>query len=228
MIVLGLTGSIGMGKSTAARMFRRLGIPVHDADAAVHRLLAKGGAAVPLIAVAFPGTVVAGRVDRPALGAKVFGHPAELRRLEQILHPLVQAETRRFLRRQQARRRKLVVLDIPLLYETAGEKRCDAVVVVTAPRFVQRARVLARPRMTAERFAEIEKQQMPDREKRRRADFVIETGHGYRHAWLQLQHVLRRLAAATPQRKQRRKLQRPAGRRTGQEKAGQTTIGQEK
>lgn len=195
MIVLGLTGSIGMGKSTAARMFRRLGIPVHDADAAVHRLLGKGGAAVPVIAAAFPGTVVAGRVDRPALGARVFGNPKELRRLEAILHPLVQAETRRFLRRQQARRRKLVVLDIPLLFETGGEKRCDAVVVVTAPRVVQRARVLARPRMTPERFAEVERQQMPDREKRRRADFIIETGHGHRPALRQLHRLLRQLAA---------------------------------
>lgn len=198
MIVLGLTGSIGMGKSTAAKMLRRLGIPVHDADAAVHRLLAKGGAAVPLIAAAFPGTVVAGRVDRPALGAKVFGNPQELRRLEAILHPLVQAATRRFLRRQQARRRQLVVLDIPLLFETGGEKRCDAVIVVTAPRFVQRARVLARPRMTPERFAEVERQQMPDREKRRRADFVIETGHGHRLALRQLRHILRDVAAHPP------------------------------
>ncbi|HVJ42656.1 MAG TPA: dephospho-CoA kinase [Dongiaceae bacterium] len=214
MIVLGLTGSIGMGKSTAARMFRRLGIPVHDADATVHRLLGKGGAAVPIIAKAFPGTVVAGRVDRPALGAKVFGHPAELRRLEQILHPLVQAETRRFLRRQQARRRKVVVLDIPLLYETGGEKRCDAVIVVTAPRFVQRARVLVRPRMTPERLAEIERQQMPDAEKRRRADFVVETGHGYRHAWLQLHRVLHDLA--TPVSRQKRPRHRPWGERKPQ------------
>jgi dephospho-CoA kinase len=200
MMVLGLTGSIGMGKSTAARMFRRQGIPVHDADAAVHRLLGKGGAAVPLIAAAFPGTVIAGRVDRPALGAKVFGNPQELRRLEAILHPLVQAATRRFLRRQQARRRKLVVLDIPLLYETGGEKRCDAVVVVTAPRNVQRARVLARPRMTAERFAEVERQQMPDAEKRRRADFIIETGHGHRPALRQLHQILERVTAQTNRR----------------------------
>lgn len=198
MIVLGLTGSIGMGKSTAARMFRRLGIPVHDADAAVHRLLGKGGAAVPIIAAAFPGTVIAGRVDRPALGAKVFGNPKELRRLEAILHPLVQEAARRFLRRQQARRRKVVVLDIPLLFETGGEKRCDAVIVVTAPRMVQRARVLARPRMTPERFVEVERQQMPDAEKRRRADFIIETGHGHRPALRQLHRILRQLAAHPP------------------------------
>ncbi|HVI90779.1 MAG TPA: dephospho-CoA kinase [Dongiaceae bacterium] len=201
MIVLGLTGSIGMGKSAAARMFRRHGIPVHDADAAVHRLLGKGGAAVPLIAAAFPGTVVAGRVDRPALGAKVFGHPQELRRLEAILHPLVQAATRRFLRRQQARRQKLAVLDIPLLFETGAEKRCDAVVVVTAPRAVQRARVLARARMTPERLAEVERQQMPDAEKRRRADFIIETGHGYRPALRQLHQILRQLAEHPPRKR---------------------------
>jgi len=198
MKVIGLTGSIGMGKSTAARMLRRLGIPVHDADAAVHRLMGKGGRAVAVIAAAFPGTVIAGRVDRPALGAKVFGHPAELRRLEKILHPLVQAEAQRFIRRQQARQQKLVVLDIPLLFETGGEQRCDAVIVVTAPRFLQRARVLARPRMTPARLAEIEALQMPDREKRQRADFVIETGHGYRHALMQLHHVLDEIKTAPP------------------------------
>lgn len=195
MIVLGLTGSIGMGKSTAAKMFRRRGIPVHDADAAVHRLMGKGGRAVAAIAAAFPGSVVAGRVDRPALGAKVFGQPAALKRLEKILHPLVQAEAQRFIRRHRARRCKLVVLDIPLLFETGGERRCDAVIVVTAPRFLQHARVLARPRMTATRLAEIEALQMPDAEKRKRADFIIETGHGHRVALRQLQMILQRVLA---------------------------------
>jgi dephospho-CoA kinase len=204
MIVLGLTGSIGMGKSTAARMFRRLNIPVHDADAAVHRLMGKGGHAVAAIQAAFPGTVVAGRVDRPALGAKVFGHPAELRRLESILHPLVQAEAQRFIRRQRARRRKMVVLDIPLLFETGGERRCDAVIVVSAPRFLQQARVLARPRMTAARLAEIEALQMPDRDKRRRADFVIETGLGHRPALARLQGILRQVNARRISRSGRR------------------------
>ncbi len=203
MIVLGLTGSIGMGKSTAARMLRRLHIPVHDADAAVHRLMGKGGRAVSIIRAAFPGCVVAGRVDRPALGAKVFGHPAELRRLEKILHPLVQAEARQFLRRQRARRRKLVGLDIPLLFETAGARRCDAVIVVTAPRFLQRARVLARPRMTPARLAEIEALQMPDREKRRRADFIVETGHGHRPALRQLQIILRQVKSGNVQTRRR-------------------------
>jgi dephospho-CoA kinase len=213
MIVLGLTGSIGMGKSTAARMFRRLGIPVHDADAAVHRLMGKGGRAVAAIAAAFPGSVVAGRVDRPALGAKVFGHPAELKRLEKILHPLVQAEAQRFIRRQRARRRKLVVLDIPLLFETAGERRCDAVIVVTAPRFLQHARVLARPRMTAARLAEIEALQMPDAEKRKRADFIIETGHGHRIALRQLQAILQQVL--TGDRAPRHRRQTPRRHRTG-------------
>lgn len=194
MIVLGLTGSIGMGKSTAAAMLRRLGIPVHDADATVHRLLAKGGAAVPAVEQAFPGTVVDGQVDRAALGAKVFGHPQELRKLEKILHPLVQADTQRFLRRQQARRRRLVVLDIPLLYETGGEGRCDAVIVVTAPRDVQRARVLARRGMTLARLTAIEAMQIPDREKRRRADFIIETGNGHHHALVQLRNALHQAA----------------------------------
>ncbi len=212
MIVLGLTGSIGMGKSTAARMFRRLHIPVHDADAAVHRLMGKGGRAVALIQAAFPGSVVAGRVDRPALGAKVFGHPTELRRLEKILHPLVQAEAQRFIRRQRARRRPVVVLDIPLLFETAGERRCDAVIVVTAPRFLQHARVLARPRMTVARLAEIEALQMPDRQKRQRADFVIETGRGQRPALARLQQVLRQTAKGhLPVRQPSHRRRRPSG-----------------
>lgn len=193
MIILGLTGSIGMGKSTAAAMLRRIGIPVHDADAAVHRLLAKGGAAVPAIDAAFPGVVRDGAVDRKALGAKVFGHPQELPRLEKILHPMVQEVARRFMQRARAQRRKLVVLDIPLLFETGGEKRCDGVIVVTAPRFLQHARVLARPNMTPERLAQIEKLQMPDAEKRRRADIVIDTGLGRRAAFFALRRALRDL-----------------------------------
>ncbi len=194
MIVIGLTGSIGMGKSAAARALKRLGLPVHDADAAVHRLMGKGGAAVPLIEAAFPGVIVDGVVDRKALGAKVFGQPAELRRLEKILHPMVQEVARRFIQRARAQRRKMVVLDIPLLFETGGEKRCDAVIVVTAPRFLQRARVLARPGMTPERLAQIERQQMPDVEKRRRADIVVDTGLGYRAALATLRQALRQLA----------------------------------
>ena len=176
MVVLGLTGSIGMGKTTIAGMFRRIGVPVHDADAAVHRLLAKKGAAVAAVAEAFPGVVVKGAIDRQALGARVFGDPAALGRLERILHPLVRSSERRFLARQARRRAPLVVLDIPLLFETGGEKRCDAVVVVSAPRFLQAARVLRRPGMTRAKLAAILARQVPDEAKRRRADFVVLTG----------------------------------------------------
>lgn len=182
MIVFGLTGSIGMGKSTAARQLRRLGLPVHDADAAVHRLMAKGGAAVPAIAAAFPMAVRNGVVDRKALGARVFHDRPALRRLEGILHPLVRREERRFLARARRQRRRAVVLDIPLLFETGGVRRCDAVLVVSAPSFVQARRVLARPGMTPERLHAIRASQMPDHQKRRRADAVIPTGLGMRPA----------------------------------------------
>ncbi len=178
--ILGLTGSIGMGKSEAAKMFRRLGVPVFDADAAVHALMATGGAAVAAIAEAFPGVVRDGAVDRKALGDRVFGQPDELRRLEAILHPRVRHARDRFLKLARARRLPLVVFDIPLLYETGGEDQCDAVLVVTAPAFIQRARVLARPGMTEEKFTAILKQQVPDSEKRRRADFIAPTGLGRR------------------------------------------------
>jgi dephospho-CoA kinase len=174
VIVLGLTGSIGMGKSTVAAMFRRLRVPVFDADAAVHALQAPGGAALPVIADAFPGVVVDGVLDRAALGAAVFGDDAALHRLEAIVHPLVAAARQRFLARH--RRRPLVVLDIPLLFERGGAGQCDLVAVVSAPAEVQRARVLARPGMTAEKLAAILARQVPDAEKRDRADIVIPTG----------------------------------------------------
>jgi len=193
MIVLGLTGSIGMGKTSASAMFRRLGLPVHDADAAVHRLLARGGAAVPAIAEAFPAAVVDGAVDRGSLGREVFGNPAALRRLEAIVHPLVRRETRAFLARQRRQRRDLVVLDIPLYFETGGGQLCDAVVVVSAPAFVQRQRVLRRAGMTAARFQAIQSRQLPDAEKRRRADFVVETGLGKGHTLHQLARIVRLL-----------------------------------
>lgn len=180
MVILGLTGSIGMGKSTAAAMFRQLGVPVHDADAAVHALMVRGGAAVAAIEAAFPGvTGPRGAVDRSALAARVFGDDAALKRLEAIVHPLARTAQRRFLRRWA--RARVVVLDIPLLFETGGDARCDAVVVVTAPARVQRARVLARPGMTPARLAAILARQMPDAEKRGRADFVVNTGHGRNH-----------------------------------------------
>lgn len=186
MRILGLTGSIGMGKSVAANTFRRLGIPVHDADAAVHRLTAPGGRAIPAIARAFPGAVKDGVLDRKALGARVFSDRKDLRRLEAILHPMVRDAQRQFLGANS--RKRLVVLDIPLLFEKGNERRCHAVMVVTTLRAIQRQRVLRRPGMTPEKFADILRNQMPDAEKRRRADFVVPTGIGFRTT---LRRVLR-------------------------------------
>nr|WP_298688332.1 dephospho-CoA kinase [uncultured Dongia sp.] len=193
MRILGLTGSIGMGKSTAASMLRALGLPVHDADAAVHHLLAKGGKAVAAVGTAFPGVVQEGAVDRKALGAQVFGKPGELKKLETILHPLVRQAECAFLQRCRQARHDVVVLDIPLLFETGGEKRCDGVVVVTAPQFLQTQRVLKRPGMTAARFRQILNAQMPDAEKRRRADWVVDTGLGRRPTLAALARVVEQL-----------------------------------
>jgi dephospho-CoA kinase len=176
MIVLGLTGSIGMGKSTTAQMFRELGVPVHDSDEAVHRLYA--GEAAPLVEAAFPGTVVAGAVDRERLAKQVLGNAAALKKLEGIIHPLVRTDANAFVARHRAAGAPVVVLDIPLLFETGGEGRVDKIVVVTAPAEVQRERVLSRPGMTEERFRSILAKQVPDAEKRRRADFIVDTGAG--------------------------------------------------
>ena len=178
MVIVGLTGSIGMGKSTAAKMLREMGVPVYDADAAVHALQAPGGAALPGIEAAFPGVVKAGVLDRQALGARVFGNKDALRRLEAIVHPLVGQKQRAFLRRAALAGEKLVVLDIPLLFEGMGERRVDATLVVSAPAFLQRRRVLARPGMTVEKFEGILRQQVPDSLKRRKASIVIPTGMG--------------------------------------------------
>lgn len=178
MVIVGLTGSIGMGKSTAATMLREMGVPVYDADAAVHALQAPGGAALPGIEAAFPGVVKAGVLDRQALGARVFGNKEALRRLEAIVHPLVQRMQRAFLRRAALAGEKLVVLDIPLLFEGMGDRRVDATLVVSAPAFLQRRRVLARPGMTVEKFEGILRQQVPDALKRRKASIVIPTGMG--------------------------------------------------
>lgn len=194
MIVLGLTGSIGMGKSTAARMLRRLGCPVHDADAAVHRLYARGGAAVAPIAAAFPGAVKDGAVDRVALSARVVGDPEALRRLEAIVHPLVLADSRRFLRQCARRRVRVAVMDIPLLFEGTGRARVDSVAVVTAPAFVQRTRVLARPGMTEAKLSAILARQTPDAEKRRLADFVVPTGLGRRYSLNRLAKIVKMLS----------------------------------
>ncbi len=195
MRILGLTGSIGMGKTVAAGLLRRLGVPIHDADAEVHRLLDRNGAAVPAIAEAFPGTVKDGVVDRQALGARVFGpeNEAELRRLERIVHPLVRRATGAWLKRQARRRAPVAVLDVPLLFERGGPGRYDGVIVVSAPLFLQRQRVLRRPGMTPERFADIKARQMPDRMKRARADAVVTSGLGRRTTLRGLKRALMRL-----------------------------------
>ncbi|MGI9504786.1 MAG: dephospho-CoA kinase [Geminicoccaceae bacterium] len=179
--ILGLTGSIAMGKSTASSIFRAYGVPVFDADAAVHDLFIPGGAAVRPVLDAFPacGSLEEG-VDRKALGQAVFDNPEALRRLETIVHPLVRATQRRFLKQQMAARRPLAVMDIPLLYETGGDKLMDAVAVVSAPAFLQAQRVLRRPSMSRQRLDAILARQLPDRLKRKRADLVIPTGLGKR------------------------------------------------
>ena len=190
--VLGLTGSIGMGKSATAEMFRRLGIPVHDADGAVHALYR--GEAAPLVEAAFPGSTRDGVVDRAMLSDCVLGDVEALRRLEAIVHPLVRRAEQAFVATQTARRAPLVVLDVPLLLETGGEARCDAVLVVTAPTEVQRARVLARPDMDEARLDAILAKQMPDAEKRRRAHFLVDTSRGFASAEGQVQAIVRALA----------------------------------
>jgi dephospho-CoA kinase len=190
VVIVGLTGSIGMGKSTAARMLRQMGVPVYDADAAVHALQAPGGAALPPIEAAFPGVVKDGVLDRQALGARVFGNKEALRRLEAIVHPLVARKQRAFLKRAAQRGAPLVVLDIPLLFEGRGERRVDATLVVTAPPFLQRRRVLERPGMTADKFAGILRQQIPDRTKRRLATIVIPTGLGLAPTRLALEKAI--------------------------------------
>ena len=178
MLVLGLTGSIGMGKSTAATMFRHLGLPVYDADASVHEIFKSNDSAITLISRRFPETVINGAIDRERLGRTVFGNAAALDDLEAIIHPLVRRERDHFLTLQRRARRRAAVLDIPLLFETGGEEICNHVFVVTAAAFLQRQRVMARPDMTEERLSSIIAKQMPDREKRWRADYVLPTGLG--------------------------------------------------
>jgi dephospho-CoA kinase len=197
MIIIGLSGSIGMGKSTASSMFRRMGVPVYDSDASVHVVLGKGGAAVKPIEAAFPGVVVDGAVDREALGKRVFGDDAALNTLEAIVHPLVRRMQDDFLKRCAARRAKLAVLDIPLLFEVRLDIRCDALVVVSAPAFIQAARVLARPGMTRDKFDGILARQMPDAEKRRRADFVVPSGRGKAETLRRLTRIARLMGNAT-------------------------------
>ena len=191
MIILGLTGSIGMGKSTTAAMFSEEGVPVHDSDEAVHRIYA--GPAAPLIEAAFPGTVVDGAVDRRVLAQKVLGHPDKLRRLEAIIHPLVREDADAFLDAARKRGEQIVLLDIPLLFETGGTDRVDRIVVVTAPADIQRERVLARPGMTAEKFEAILARQVPDAQKRARADFLVDTSLGIEAARKRVREILAEL-----------------------------------
>lgn len=176
MIILGLTGSIGMGKSTTAKLFAEAGVPVYDADATVHRLYE--GEAVPAIEAAFPGTTADGKVDRARLSARVVHDPAAMKQLEGIVHPMLGASRQKFLDDAEQSGAPVAVVDVPLLFETGGEKRVDAVVVVTTTPEIQRQRILARDNMTGEKLAAILARQLPDAEKRKRADFVVDTSHG--------------------------------------------------
>lgn len=207
MFVLGLTGSIGMGKTTAAKVFGFLGVPVHDADGAVHDLLGLNGAAVAGIEAAFPGVAGAQGIDHANLASRVFTDRNALKRLEAILHPLVRAEQNRFLRRMARRRRRLVVLDVPLLFESGAEILCDAVIVVSAPTRIQEERVLARPGMTRHRLAGILLRQLDDSQKRRRADFLVPTGLGRRFSLQRIHKIVKH--AKQSRGKARWKFQRP-------------------
>ncbi len=190
LFLVGLTGSIGMGKSETAKMFARLGIPVYDSDAAVHRLYEPGGAAVAEIGKTFPGSVVNGAVDRAALSRQLAADPNGFKTLEAIVHPLVAREQAKFREQALGDGADMIVLDVPLLFETGGHARTDAVVVVSAPHPVQRERVLARPGMTADKLDQILSRQMPDAEKRAKAHFVVETGRGLDHAFEQVKSIV--------------------------------------
>jgi dephospho-CoA kinase len=194
-LLVGLTGSIGMGKSETAKMFARLGISVYDADAAVHRLYEPGGAAVPEIAKLFPDSIKDGRVDRAMLSKHVTTDKEAFRKLEQLVHPLVAREQKSFLEKAAAKGADLVVLDIPLLFEGGGHARVDAIVVVSAPAHTQRERVLARPGMTEDKLDQILARQMPDAEKRAKAHFVVETDKGLSHAFEQVKAIVAKLRA---------------------------------
>lgn len=182
MMIVGLTGSIGMGKSATAKMFADLGVPVFDADATVHALQARNGPAIPAIAAAFPGVISDGSLDRDALGKIVFADPEAKKRLEAIIHPMVGAARQQFFEQAEAKGHPFVVLDVPLLFETGGNNACDKVVVVSAPADVQRDRVLTRPDMTPEKFENILLRQTPDADKRAAADYIVETDKGFDHA----------------------------------------------
>ena len=197
MIILGLTGSIGMGKSTTAKLFAEAGVPVYDADAAVHRLYQ--GEAAAAIEAAFPGTTVQGKVDRARLSSRVVHDPAAMKRLEGIVHPMLGASRQRFLDEAERSGARLAVVDVPLLYETGGEKRVDAVVVTTAPE-IQRERILARENMSSEKLDAILARQLPDSEKRARADFIVDTSHGLDPVRARIRDILDQ-AVRMPQRR---------------------------
>jgi dephospho-CoA kinase len=198
MIILGLTGSIGMGKSTTAKLFAEAGVPVYDADATVHRLYE--GEAAPALEAAFPGTTVGGKVDRNKLSARVVHDPAAMKQLEGIVHPMLGASRQKFLREAEQSGAPVAVVDVPLLYETGGEKRVDAVVVVTTSPEIQRQRILARHNMTDEKLDAILARQLPDPEKRKRADFVVDTSHGLDPVRARIRDILAQ-AAKMPQRR---------------------------
>jgi dephospho-CoA kinase len=188
MLILGLTGSIGMGKSTTAKLFAEAGVPVYDADATVHKIYQ--GEAAPAIEAAFPGTTVDGKVDRIRLSAKVVHDPAAMKQLEQIVHPMLGASRQKFLDDAEQSGAPVVVVDVPLLFETGGEKRVDAVVVVTTTPEVQRERILARDNMTGEKLDAILARQLPDAEKRKRADFIVDTSHGLEPVRARIRDIL--------------------------------------
>lgn len=198
MIILGLTGSIGMGKSTTAKLFAEAGVPVYDADATVHMLYE--GEAVPVIEAAFPGTTADGKVDRARLSARVVHDPAAIKQLEQIVHPMLGASRQKFLHEAEQSGAPVAVVDVPLLFETGGEKRVDAVVVVTTTPEIQRQRVLARDSMTGEMLDAILARQLPDAEKRKRADFVVDTSHGLDPVRARIRDILSE-AVKMPQRR---------------------------
>jgi dephospho-CoA kinase len=198
MIILGLTGSIGMGKSTTAKLFEEAGVPVYDADASVHLLYE--GEAAPAIEAAFPGTTVNGKVDRNRLSAKVVHDAAAMKQLEQIVHPMLGASRQKFFADAESSGAPVAVVDVPLLYETGGEKRVDAVVVVTTSPEIQRERILARDNMTGEKLEAILARQLPDAEKRKRADFVVDTSHGLDPVRLRIRDILEQ-AAKMPRRR---------------------------
>jgi dephospho-CoA kinase len=198
-LMVGLTGSIGMGKTETAKMFARLGIPVYDADAEVARLYEVGGAAVPVLAKAFPGVIKDGRVDRETLSKQIVGNEAETKRLESMVYPLMGAARQRFLDEARANKAEIVVFDVPRLFETGGHRNMDAVVVTSAPGHIQRERVLKRPGMTAEKFEYLHARQTPDEEKRAQAHFVVVTDKGLDHAFEQVKMIVSELKRRKPE-----------------------------